>query len=418
MPDGGALVHHGSHRDLLWPPGHLAVTERPIDAIIVPTARPSAYLDQAARLAHELSCTLVTLHSKKWTMASSAEQRIPPDIDLIAIDVPQDPAQLNLPYFKSTHLLAGTIFARKSDLSIKRNLAVMLCRMLGWSRVLFLDDDINGLNPEDMRQAIGLLDMYNAVGLRIGGFPDHSVVCHAYRQAGGPQEAFIGGGAMAVEMDRSKPFYPDIYNDDWFFMLDEKGGLQPVTSTGTVIQSPYDPFRNISRARAEELGDVLAEGIYWLLDQGQSIFEANEEHWASFLANRRQFIERVLGMVRARPFDARFDAAEKRRQIAALKVGSLGRLDLITPGLCVAYLRAWAADRERWHCHLDQIPTGLTRQQALAALPAAGMPPLMAYVREEKAPAKPAVGLDSPLQGVHAGPGERHDQLTGDRRSG
>ena len=154
------------------------------------------------------------------------------------------------------------MFARRTDLSAKRNLALMLSRMSGWSRILFLDDDITGLDPDDIRKASGLLDTHNAVGLRIGGFPDHSVVCHAYRAGCGEQQSFIGGGALVVELNRAGSFFPDIYNDDWFFLLDGHKSLQPVAVTGQVIQYPYDPFRNPDRARTEEFGDVLAE---WML---------------------------------------------------------------------------------------------------------------------------------------------------------
>lgn len=379
MPSAETPDHHGSHRDLLWAADDSHPAHRGINAIIVPTARRPAYLAGAAVLAKALSCTLVTLHSTQWTSAAKAVQRLPPGVDLIAIDVP-DPAHLRLPNWETSRLLAGTAFARRTDLSAKRNMALVLGRMLGWSRVLFLDDDITQLYPKDVRRASGLLDTHNAVGLHIGGFPDHSVVCHAYRSAGGSQQAFIGGGALAVHLERSNSFFPDIYNDDWFFLLDGDKGIQPVAVTGEVRQYPYDPFRNPDRARAEELGDVLAEGIYWLLDQGRPITDADQAHWARFLRKRRRFIERVLKMVEQ---DGTIGPADKGRRVAALK-GSMGRLALIKPELCEKYLRAWAADRQRWHRHLQkpfiraiqQLPANERRLQAVAALSRPGSPRL------------------------------------------
>jgi hypothetical protein len=370
-----ALDHHGSHRDLLWDSADHSPTRQGIDAIIVPTARPPAYLTEAADLARALGCTLVTLHSK-WTTAARAAERLPRSVDLIAIDVP-DPAQLRLPPWETSRLLAGTVFAQRSDLSAKRNLGLVLSRRLGWSRVLFLDDDITELHPADVRHASGLLDTHNAVGLQVGGFPDHSVVCHAYRQAGGRQQAFIGGGALAVQVERSNSFFPEIYNDDWFFLLDGHKGLQPVAATGQVRQNRYDPFRTPDRARAEELGDVLAEGIYWLLDQDRSIIDANQAHWKKFLAKREQFIRRVLGMVEQAAIkpDDKASRDDKARRIAALK-GSLGRLALITPELCDNYLRAWVTDWQRWQRHIQRLPARQQRAQALAALSRRGSPRL------------------------------------------
>jgi hypothetical protein len=363
--------HHGSHRDLLWSPVDPSPVPRKVNAIIVPTARRPAYLTEAAELARALGCTLVTLHSGKWTTAAEAAQRFAADVDLIAIDVP-GADRLRLPDWETSRLLAKTVFARRTDLSLKRNLALMLSHMLGWSRILFLDDDITGLNPDHVRKASGLLGTYNAVGLQIGGFPDHSVVCHAYRQAGGKQQSFIGGGALAVELERSKSFFPDIYNDDWFFLLDDDKWLQPTAVTGQVVQHPYDPFRTPERARAEELGDVLAEGIYWLLDQDRSIADADQEHWSRFLGRRALFIQDVLAMVRR---DGALGRCEKDRRIAALK-GSLGRLALITPGLCESYLQAWTADRQQWKRHIERLPTRKQLPSVLAALSRRGCPPL------------------------------------------
>src|SRR5690349_21233311 len=287
MPGNGETqVHHGSHRELLDSAAGTSLAPQGIDAVFVPTFRRPAYLTKAARLSVALGCPLVTLHSGKWTNAAEAVRRLPPDVDLIAIDVPDR----------------------------------ALLRLLGWDRILFLDDDITQLDPADMRRASGLLSEKNAVGLHVTGFPDHSVVCHAYRLAGGEQEPFIGGGAMAVAAGRSNAFFPDIYNDDWFFLLDDDGGLQPVAVTGKVRQFPYDPFRNEDRARAEELGDVLAEGLYFLLDQGRSLAEADEEYWTSCITKRRQFIGRVLEMVKK---DRDLHPEDRQRRITALSHGSL-----------------------------------------------------------------------------------------------
>jgi hypothetical protein len=392
VPSTQTPDHHGSHRDLLSEADDSSPDLRGIDAIIVPTARPPAYLDQAARLAESLTCPLVTLHSTKWTSAVKAAQRIPRTVDLIAIDVP-DAARLRLPRWETSRLLAGTVFARPTDLSAKRNIAMIFARMLGWSRVLFLDDDITKLNPDDVRRASGLLNTHNAVGLHVGGFPDHSVVCHAYLQGGGDQQSFIGGGALAVHLERNHSFFPDIYNDDWFFLLDGDKSIQSVGVTGAVEQYPYDPFRNPERARAEELGDVLAEGIYWLLDQDKSIIDADRAHWARFLGKRKQFIERVVRMVEQ---DGSIEPADKERRVAALK-GSLGRLARIRPELCENYLRAWRIDRQSWYRYLQrsvfirdvqQLPADERRQKALESLSRPGAPLLTWQFGTQRRPAR------------------------------
>jgi len=56
--------HHGSHRTLIWTADESVLSAK-VDAIFVPTARPVAYLKEAAAAALKLRCSLVTLHSKK-----------------------------------------------------------------------------------------------------------------------------------------------------------------------------------------------------------------------------------------------------------------------------------------------------------------------------------------------------------------
>jgi hypothetical protein len=366
--------HHGSHQRLVWPAGG-PVPRAKVDAIIVPTTRPIAYLKEAARAALHQGCPLVTLHSGKWTCASDADRSVDPRVDLIAIDVPE-PAQLRLPELETSRLLAGTVFEQRSDLSAKRNLGLMLSHMHGWERVVFLDDDIRVPDPDDLSKATGLLDTHAAVGLRIGGFPDNSVVCHAFRDAGGDQGTFVGGGAMAVAVQRNRSYFPNIYNEDWFYLLDAGKRLQSVATVGEVLQYPYDPYR-ANRARGQELGDVLAEGIFWLLDQGKTVPDGDLEHWGDFLARRRRFIGQVLGMIER---SADIGSAERARMVEALKA-ALGRLALITPELCVAYLKALITDQERWQRHIQGVQRQ-PRERALKSLARRGGTPLTWYTRQ------------------------------------
>ncbi|MEO3856947.1 hypothetical protein ABGB08_18720 [Acrocarpospora sp. B8E8] len=134
--------------------------------------------------------------------------------------------------------------------------------------------------------------------------------------------------------------------------------MRPLAVTGLVRQRPYDPFDRPIRARDQEFGDVLAEGVYWLLDErpehGWSV-AADRWHWERFLARRRNFIERVLRRVRESPETARFDRKDAEASLQA----ALGRLSRIEPEFCVAYLEAWLEDRIRWEKHLSGLPKHL-----------------------------------------------------------
>lgn len=419
MAGGPAGIHHGSHRKLLWTsPYHHPLPGSGIDAIIVPTTRGPDHLLNAMRLAAELDCVLVTLHSKHDTTAVQSAQLLDADIDLMAIDITSS-ASFRVPCWETSRILTNSPFARQTDLSLKRNIGIMVSRMASWSSVLFLDDDLifpadedepdshateqamNGAAravrseeravraaAEKVREAVELLETHNAVALQVGGFPDHSVVCHAYLSSGGYQETFVGGGAIVLAVGRSRSFFPDIYNDDWFFLLNGDNRLQPVATVshgkqrpGVVEQLEFDPFRSPSRACSEELGEVLAEGLYWLLDQGEPLTQATEGYWKSFLKLRRQFIGRVLEMTRV----GGLEEGERRRRIRALN-GSVEQLARISPEFCKTYLEAWERDRRLWQRHLDRgYPRPAEWSEIPGHLTQPGKPSLTWHVRRKSA---------------------------------
>jgi hypothetical protein len=356
--------HHPSHRHLLhrWPAD--SAPRAPVDAIVVPTSRPISWLDAAIDVARDLDAALVALCSQEVDAAQVISRAHSRHVDVLAVDVERGAHAL--PTFATTELLRGTAFERASDVSDKRNLALMLARMIGWQRVLFLDDDITDVR--DAEAAVGLLDVsesgvidrdrpsYTAVGLHNTGFADNSVVCHVRRKVGAVQDQFVGVGALAVAPAQTRSFFPDIYNDDWFFLI---GDHQPprIAVTGSMRQRDYDPFIDPGRARSEELGDCLAEGLYWLLDEKRSLAAADAKHWEAFLAGRRSLIDDLLTDLGKRGVGN----GEWMRWEASLKEAWSACTD-ITPQLCSDYVAAWRADLDTWR----RTISGLPRQAGMA----------------------------------------------------
>ena len=353
--DDATSNHHSSHRELLTLVDTPLVAPGEVDAIIVPTARNVVQLQQAIELAAKLRCKLVTLHSRHSSAAKAQSLAYTNCVDIVAVDMRSVPNGL-LPDFRTTTLLAGTPFARGTDTSSKRNLGLLLARIAGWDRVVFLDDDITIPDPQHLTDAVRLLDKFDGVGLTLGGFPDNSVVCHAHRDTGGFQDTFIGGGALAVNPTSCDSFFPDVYNEDWFFLLDDAMRIRPIArSAGIALQKPYDPFANDRRARTEEFGDMLAEGVFWLLDQGKRVEDAGYGYWRRFLEKRRKFITDVLGRVD----DTGLPSADRARMKSAL-LAARGRCSIIKPELCMDYLQAWREDRRTWSTFLSQDDRAFT----------------------------------------------------------
>jgi hypothetical protein len=316
-------------------------------------------------LASALDCLLVAICSGRNSATDAMHLGQELHVTTIALDLKD--CQDVLAPTSARALMKNSQLEHKSDLSDKRNLALLLSRIAGWERVLLLDDDIYDVNPEHVRAAAGLLDHYGAVGLRNVGFPDNSVVCHAFRVVGGPQEQFIGAGAMVVAPTRIRSFFPANYNDDWFYLLGD--ALPPrVAVTGSMQQKKFDPFAKVERARGEEFGDCLAEGLFWLLDDQLPLARADREYWQSFLIRRARFIERLLVRVE-RVIE---DAGLKARMVASLSAARDIHAD-ITADLCTEYVRRWRSDLEIWRQLVDDMPTGLGVDRALDYLGLSGV---------------------------------------------
>ncbi|MGK3202566.1 hypothetical protein [Amycolatopsis sp. MEPSY49] len=339
---------HKSHQDLLSHVDSAGVPAASLDAIIVPNGRPSAYLKEAIAAAKLVDAHLVLLCSMLADASSAALAAKREGVRVTAIDVEFLPDGV-VPRFATDKLLKFGKFRRPVDTSLKRNLGLLLASLAGWKRILFLDDDIKLPDPGDLAAAAGLLDDHDVVGLANAGMPDNSVVCHALRDVGAPQDVFIGGGALVVGEPAFSSFFPNIYNEDWFFLLDGVR-LRPSAVTGTAWQYAYDPYNDPRRARGEELGDTLAEGIFGLFDNEFGLDHADNAYWSEFLPERRRIISTTIERVLA----SSIEAAQKARMVAALKA-SIGRSHLITPELCVEYLEAWQSDCLRWQRHIRRL---------------------------------------------------------------
>ena len=93
------------------------------------------------------------------------------------------------------------------------------------------------------------------------------MVCHARRDARLPQDVFLTGAVLGVHCNNLPlSFFPDIYNEDWFFFAREAAS-RDLRQVGQATQIEYNPYASPDRARQEEFGDLLAEGLYALIGE-------------------------------------------------------------------------------------------------------------------------------------------------------
>jgi hypothetical protein len=332
----------------------------PVDAIVVPAARPVDGLQEAIGLAADTGAFLVVVcsHAAAPRAAAAALSRAGCERGMV-VDLTRAWGHPLLDL--STSRVPSWRWPQR-DLDVKRNIGLLLARLAGWRRLFFLDDDLRGVRAARLRRAGALLSRHAAVGLRTTEFPDNSVVRHAERLAGGDPGVFISGGALAVDCWAADAFFPGIYGEDWFFLLPLLADGR-VATLGTVTQSPCDPFDPVRAAR-EELGDLLAEGMLELLLASGSIEPPAEAHWARAIVARDRFLRDVL---------RRLPATREGVRAEASLHAARARLSAISPASCAGFVNAWRADLRVWAQRVAGLPAGLSPAEAAAWL---GLPVL------------------------------------------
>lgn len=349
----GSVRQLGTHRKLVSRTEQREFgTGLELDAIIVPASRPAQNLKQAIDLAQAARCRLLVLCSRH---ADSAEvQRLLRQRsvhDAIVIDLPNHYHHELLDFRALASIredLPAACSYRVTDLSMKRNLGLILARMMGWRRVFFLDDDIGSIDLDGFNSTVSMLGLFSTAGMRVTHYPDNSVVCHAYRETGGIQDVFITGAALAVDCQQNTGFFPDIYNEDWLFFYDAASARRLGSSRSEVTQIEYNPFADPRRAARQEFGDVLAEGLYALLDFGSNVERATSEYWSFFLDARR----RVFDAINRRSDIAKADVKEQLLlAVEAARECSAG----LSPELFENYVRLWRQDLRVWEKQVTRI---------------------------------------------------------------
>jgi hypothetical protein len=252
------------------------------------------------------------------------------------------------------------------DTAAKRNAALLIARAVGWRAVLFLDDDVRGFGATHMQAVERALDSpdrgLEALGWAFDDHPDNSMVCHAYRLAGGHQSTFIGGGALAVRVSPWTPHFPDVYNEDWLFMLVLMlRSRSALAFAGSMRQAPFDPFAIPEHADRQEFGDVLAEGLFRLLHTGQPLSVARSGvYWGEQLRLRQIMIERIL---------ARF-ASHRCGHLTSVQLALERALDFNRtmrswPPQLAEWVLAWEGDCRTWRQRMVSTgPASLDRALA------------------------------------------------------
>jgi hypothetical protein len=355
------LRQYGTHRELVGPPRPSAVRASGVapDAIVVPSSRPAENLEHGIELARAVGSQLVVLCSLEARPAELAAYCAERSFGkAVLVDVPPDYQHELVDFDSARRLLPEGCANPNGDLSAKRNLGLILARMVGWKRIFFLDDDIRDLRVTELRTTVGMLDRYRSAGMRVESFPDNSVVCHARRQTGDQQDVFVTGSVLAVDCVSRFNFFPEIYNEDWLFFYDDARTGQLASSWCSATQLPYDPFANPQRAKRQEFGDILAEGLYALLHKGAGPEHATRFYWREFIDTRWELLIELK---------KRAEETGRNDMYRALE-SAVTSLFSVQPQMCADYVRTWRDDLSRWHRALPEVTRVSSIDAALSML--------------------------------------------------
>jgi hypothetical protein len=340
--------HIGSHEALLQRPTDAVAAGPGLDAIVVPTIRPWS-IQPAIALAADIGCALVVLCSTPRQVREALKQCGTLANEVLVTHVPTDHVNLT-GFLTSEHPENEIEPSCHVDIARKRNVGLLLGWLCGWHTVMFLDDDIRDMTASAVTQAAAMTAHYQAIGFRIGHYPDNSVVCHAHRLAGGTQGVFPGSSALLVDVTRNDTLFPSIYNEDWLFLFDAVQ-RRSIALGGTLSQLEYQPFAQSRRAVSEEFGDVVAEGLFRLLHNGGSVADATHAYWRSTLELRFRLIDDIANrLLLKEEYDPTIGYA--LMSLAAARK----RLALITELSCMSYVRAWRTDVDTWREKLTNLP--------------------------------------------------------------
>jgi len=321
-----------------------------LDAIVVPASRQARNLDSAITLARAARCALIILCSHQ--AKPDEVQRLLEDRSFdraVVIDLPDDYGHrlLEFPALASIKSdLPAACSYYETNLSTKRNLGLLLALMVGWERIFFLDDDIRDIGHPDLQSTVSMLARYRTAGMPVTWFPDNSAACHAHRVTGGQQDVFISGSALAVDMRQNVGFFANLYNEDWLFFYDDAASGQLGSSARKITQLVYNPFADPQRAAWQEFGDVLAEGLYALLDRGLGLDEATRDYWSDFLQARETFLRAIL--CRAETAEPETPEWEIIGQLQLSVKAALECLLTIEASVLERYIRSWRQDLSDW----------------------------------------------------------------------
>ncbi|KYG83730.1 hypothetical protein AWN68_02685 [Roseivirga echinicomitans] len=177
------------------------------------------------------------------------------------------------------------------NLGIARNFALDHSTLLGYEKVLFVDDDISGIGEKVIEVGFESLIGNCFVSCSLKGVEDDSIVGHIAKQVGviveGPK--MLSGGFLFLSPSSITHRFYNIYNEDWILQLLEKE-MEQLIIPYTVFHSMNQEVEwTIDKAVFQELGELAINGLF----ENYQALSMDYSFWGNVLAKRIKFIEKI-----------------------------------------------------------------------------------------------------------------------------
>lgn len=310
---------------------------RTLNAIFIPFRNRWAYVNQLLSEirwyegpVYLLPSSLSDTKNVKWDKCQEVNVLYPMDSSFVAYFL-----NLRTSRHKHTKLHNLSLW----DLSLKRNFALWYSRNKTYERVLLVDDDIRGLTQAKLNLGSKYLEKYVIAGCFVDDFPDTSVVGHLELMCGANEYMFLSGSFLFINVIKARGFFPNIYNEDWLFMLDHILD-HSICSFGTIQQLSYNPFNNNIRALFQEFGDIISDGLYQLISTEKYDLRYNYCTWKEIITERRQLLELLK---------KHFSQPVYQQLINTIINVSV----TIAPDDCLTFIEDYETDTIAWHSFLN-----------------------------------------------------------------
>lgn len=174
------------------------------------------------------------------------------------------------------------------NLGIARNFALDYSNFRKYVKVLFIDDDISGINETILDNGFLTLTKNCFVSCVLKGLEDDSIVGHIAKEVGviDNELRMLSGGFLFLTPSAISHRFLNIYNEDWIIQLLENDKSR--------ITLPYVVWHNIAQKVQwtteqllfQELGELVVAGLL----KNEKALTLNNTFWEKIVDNRIKFI--------------------------------------------------------------------------------------------------------------------------------